>query len=195
MPIEMNDLVVIGVALVVVAFVIPRVSRFLWGKVTAVKGSLALELHSNSAQSGDRIYGRVTLQTRLPVNGLLRVALVGWENRQSGGQARRSRPVDVYRDEQVLEETRRFPDGFSHTYEFEFTVPASTAARKQEAMLQEMANLAADQESGAMASVLKLAATTSKRFQRRIYWKVETRLEADGIDLADKQRITVALKD
>jgi hypothetical protein len=187
----MTEIIFVGVALVIVAFLIPKVARSLREMITSVRGKISLDLSTDTVNTGERLYGSLTIATKRPIRGLLKVSLVGKENKRRQHSSGGSQLVEVYRKDHILEETRDFPAGFSQTYRFELIAPTATEARREEAILKEMAEVV----TGAMGSVLKLAASTSHHFKRRIFWNVEVRLDADGIDLFTKWRIKVNLLD
>jgi len=191
----MNELIFVGAALVVVSFLIPKIARSLREMITSYKGKISLDLITDTVTTGERLNGRLTIAIRKPVRGLLKVSLVGKESRKRQGSSGGSRLVEVYRKDHVLEETRDFPAGFTQTYPFEIIAPTASEARPGEAVLRELAEVASSQNSGAMASVLKLAASGSRHFKKRIYWCVEARLDADGLDVFTKWRIKVNLLD
>lgn len=177
--------VVIAIILAVVAY---YVARFM-------KGSVKLQLARNSASSGEALTGRVDLEAKRSIHGLLKVSLVGREKRRkrsTSGDGDTTEWVEVYRADRILEETRDFPSGYTQTYEFEIVAPTSAEARQGGAIMREMADKAGD---GVMGSVMKMAAGAADMMQGRIYWHMESRLDADGVDLYTKEKVTVNLRD
>ncbi len=177
--------VVLAVLIAIIAY---YVARFM-------KGSVKLPLARNSAASGEPISGRVDLEAKRSIHGLLKVSLVGREKREkrsSNGDGTTTEWVDVYRADRILEETRDFGGGFTQTYEFETVAPTSAEARRGGAVIREMADKAGD---GVMGSVMKMAAGAADMMQGRIYWHMEARLDADGVDLYTKEKVTVNLRD
>lgn len=159
--------------------------------VRSMKGAIKLDLTGDSASSGEFLSGRVSFATRRPARGQLKVSLLG-KVKQDGDSGNMS---EVYRQDQVLEETRDFPAGFTRTYDFELAAPTSSEARRGDEIMKQMGELAGGADAGAMGSVLKLALSAGSMVQRRIYWYVESRLDADGIDLVRKRRVRINLRD
>ena len=98
----------------------------------------------------------------------------------------------MYRDDLVLEESREFPAGFSRDYPFELTAPSRSVARSGAGMLNELAGKTG---SEVMDNVLKVAAGFAKHTASRIYWRIEARLDAEGVDLYSKQTVQLNLRD
>ncbi|MDX1566069.1 MAG: hypothetical protein R3236_11715 [Phycisphaeraceae bacterium] len=183
----MAGYIVLGIViLIVLGIVAYYVARFM-------KGRLKLELSSNAADSGEPLSGKVAMEAKRPIRGLLKVSLVGREKqrtRSSSGNDS-TKWVEVYRQDQVLEETREFPAGYTKTYAFEIVAPTSAEARRGGAIL----NKVGEKAGGAVEKVLKVAAGAANLIQGRIYWHVESRLDADGVDLYTKRRAHVNLRD
>jgi len=158
-----------------------------------MKGKLELELSRDSASSEELIRGRVTVEAKKNIHGLLKVSLVGREKR-----AKRDRDgdkstewVEVYRYDHVLEETRDFEPGFRQDYAFDLLAPTAAEVRSGSAMLKGIADKAGE---GVMGGVLKAAAGAADFMAGRVYWHVESRLDADGVDLFTKEKCQVNLK-
>ena len=188
---QTQDFIPLGIAIIAAAFLIPRITRWARELMTAHKGKISLDLSKGTVCSGERLTGRLTIGIKKPVRGLLNVSLVGKENRPRGGGSSGSRSVEVYRNDQIVEETRDFPSEFSKTYHFEFIPPTATEARRENAVLAELAK----QSEGPMGSIMKLTAASNSVFQRRIHWSIESRLDAEGIDLYQKKKLRVDLLD
>jgi hypothetical protein len=180
--------VLIGVLVVgVLAVVGYYVARFM-------KGRLKLEMARTAADSGETLGGRVTVEAKRPIQGLLKVSLVGREERRRRrhGNDRDTREwVEVYRQDRILEETREFPAGYTKTYAFEIVAPTSTEARRGGGALRK----AGEEAGGAMGAVMKMAAGAADLLQGRIRWHVEARLDAEGVDLYTRRRAHVNLRD
>lgn len=176
--------IVVGVLVAVIAY---YMARFM-------KGKLAMELSRNAAASGEPLAGRVDLEAKKSIHGLLKVSLVGREKRTKRDHDgdKSTEWVEVYRQDRILEETRDFGAGYTQTYEFEIVAPTSAEARRGGAVMREMAEKAGD---GVMGSVMKMAAGAADMMQGRIYWHMEARLDADGVDLYTKEKVTVNLRD
>lgn len=179
--------IVIAVIVLILGGVIAYyVARFM-------KGKLTLELSRSSASSEELISGTVSLEAKKSIHGLLKVSLVGREKRtrrKSDGD-KDTEWVEVYRYDQVLEETRDFEPGFVQNYPFDLLAPTSEEVRSGSAMLKAMANKAGD---GVMGGMMKMAAGAAGTFAGRVYWHVESRLDADGVDLFTKEKCSVNLR-
>lgn len=159
-----------------------------------MKGKLELELSRDSASSEELISGRMTVEAKKEIHGLLKVSLVGREKRKkrsSTSDSDSTEWVEVYRYDQVLEETRVFEAGFRQEYKFDLLAPTSTEVRSGSAALKGMADAAGD---GITGGLLKAAAGAASFMAGRIYWHVEGRLDAKGVDLYDKEKCQVNLK-
>lgn len=159
-----------------------------------MKGKLALELSRNSASSKELITGRVTLEAKKDIRGLLKVSLVGREKRTRRDHDGDSETeyVEVYRYDHILEETRSFEAGFRQDYGFDLLAPTSAEVRSGGGAIKAAANTMGD---GAMGGVLKAAAGAADFMAGRVDWHVESMLDADGVDLFTKEKCTVNLKD
>jgi hypothetical protein len=171
-----------AIALGVIAYYL---ARFL-------KGKLTLELPVTTVAPKQSLSGTLTVHAKKDIHGLLIVALVGRmrkKTRSSGGKSR-SELVDVFRRETVLEEQSEFPAGCTKNYQFEFIAPSSSEVRPGEELLRNVA----DKMDGIAGAALKLGASAVSMMQGRIYWHVEARLDATGVDLYTKHNVTVDLR-
>ena len=162
-----------------------------------LKGRLGLTLDQQSvATGGGHLTGTVTIEAKRPIRGLLKVSLVGKERRRSHSTNESGSTyewVEVYRQDQILENTRDFPVGHKESYDFKLEVPTASGARGQSgAALREIAEQVGD---GALGSIMKVAVGAASRQHGRLSWRVESRLDAEGIDLATKRKIVVNLDD
>lgn len=179
-------IVIAVVAAILIGVVAYYIARFM-------KGSLKLELSRSSASSEDLISGRVTVEAKKPIHGLLKVSLVGREKRQKRNSSDNNSTewVEVYRYDHILEETRDFEAGFQQTYDFDLLAPTTPEVRSGAAALQAAAAKAGD---GALGGMMKMAAGAASFLGGRIYWHAEARLDAKGVDLYDKEKCQVNLK-
>ena len=179
---------IIGAVVVVIigAIIAYYIARFM-------KGKLTLELSRNAAASGESLSGRVDVEAKKAMRGLLKVSLVGREKRKTRSHSSNNHStewVEVYRQDQILEETCDFPAGFSHSYDFEIIAPTSEQARQGGGMLKAAAEKAGD---GMMGSMMKMAASAADMMQGGIYWHAEARMDVDGVDLYTKEKVNVNL--
>ena len=175
------------VALAVIAFIG-------WKYVLPLfKGKLQLELPQTSAISHQPFHGRVTLQARRAIRGLLKVSLVGRERRLKHDPGKTGRYwFEVYRQNQTLEERREFEAGFQASYDFEMIPPTEAELRAKATALQSMAELVESAEQGAgvvVGGLLRTAVSAGGPESNQIHWHVESRLDAEGVDLFTKKKI------
>lgn len=140
-----------------------------------LKGSLDISLDSDSHPYGGVISGRLALQARKEINGnRLFAALVLTETRRERDFRGRSRSHtrEIWRTEATLEGARVYPAGHAGNYDFKLQVPS-------------------EQGDGFGDSTLGQAARFLLGGNRRLNWRVEARLDAEGVDLAASRRVSV----
>lgn len=139
-----------------------------------LKGSITVSLPRTAFNPGEQIEGSFQLLTRKEVNGNnLTAVLVATETtRERGYNGKTSTHTrEIYRSGQTLEHARVYPAGYAANYEFKIPVPAGRL--------------------GGSDSILGQALDMINSFGRRISWKVEVRLDAEGVDLASSKGVTV----
>jgi hypothetical protein len=157
-----------------------------------LKGRLKLELPQTSAIPHQPFRGRVTLRAKKPIRGLLKVSLVGRERRSRRDGESGSYWFEVHRQDQTLEERREFESGFQKTYDFELIPPTNAELHAKARALQNLADLveSSGQEAGRMVGrLVRGAMSIAGPESNRIYWHVESRLDAEGVDLYTKKKI------
>lgn len=164
-----------------------------------MKGRLKLELSRDSASSEELLSGKVSLETKKPIHGSLKVSLIGREQRykrnlSSSSNDKSKQWVEVYRYNHILEETRDFEPGFQQQYSFDLLAPTSAEVRSRSGAIAKSIASAADQSEGLMGGVLKAAASAASAMSGPIRWHVEARLDAKGVDLVAKQKCHVTLR-
>lgn len=140
-----------------------------------LKGSITVSLPRTAFNPGEQIEGSFQLLTRKEVNGNnLTAVLVATETTRERGYNGKTRTHtrEIYRSGQTLEHARVYPAGYAANYEFKIPVPA-------------------EQSLGGSDSILGQALNLINSFGRRIAWKVEVRLDAEGVDLASSKGVTV----
>ena len=181
----------IVICVILVGIILPVI---LYSVARFMKGKLALELSRSTVSSGEPLSGRVNLTANKSIYGLLQVSLVGRERsrgrRGSRGEIR-VRWVEVYRQDHILEETREFTPRVMQSYQFEIIAPTSAEARQCE----QHVTLPAAVDGGVIGLLFKVMQGFERMIRGRIYWHVEARLEADGIDLYTKRKVRVDLLD
>jgi len=140
-----------------------------------LKGSITISLPKTAFNPGEQVDGAFQLLTRKEVRGNnLTAALVATETVRERGYNGKSRTHthEIYRAGYILEAAKVYPPGFTANYQFKLAVPA------------EQPRFGGD-------SVLGQAVGLLTSLGRRVAWKVEVRLDAEGVDLASSQNISV----
>ena len=159
-----------------------------------MKGKLKLELSRDSASSEELLSGKVSLETKKPIHGSLKVSLIGREKRikrSSSNSGNSKEWVVVYRYTHVLEQKRDFEAGFQQEYSFDLLAPTATEVSSRTTALKAVAESAGD---GVMGGALKAAASVAGAMAQQIDWYVEARLDAKGVDLVSKEKCHVNLR-
>jgi len=146
-----------------------------------MRGSIKLALPQTSFGGGQMISGSFDLLTKKAIQGnQLVVTLRGvkvTEYRDNDGD-KKTRTDEIYRDQVVLEAARQYPAGHSVRHDFQIPTPN---VQSPEFM-----------NSGLGQTLVSAFRLLSDR-QTLIKWKIEARLDAKGIDLADSQTIQLNL--
>ncbi|HNY66128.1 MAG TPA: hypothetical protein PKM41_11880 [Deltaproteobacteria bacterium] len=146
--------------------------------VRRMKGSITLHLPRTAFNPGDTITGSFDVLTRKPVKGnRLTVSLIGVQTttaRRDGRAQTQSR--EIYRDERVLEEAREYGAGHTARHGFELPIPNMKAPEFMNSEVFQM-----------LAAAMTLLGSSDAR----ITWRVEARLDAQGVDLASSTQVTV----
>ena len=186
------DYILLGiVALILLGVGLYYAARFM-------KGKLKVELSRDSASSEELLSGKVALEAKKPIQGSLKVSLVGREKRikRSSSKSGNSKQwVEVYRYTHVLEETRDFEAGFKQAYSFDLLAPTPAEVRSRSRAIAKGIDDAAGDSKGVMGGVLKGAAVAASAMAAgNIHWRVEARLDAKDVDLVSKQKCHVNLR-
>ena len=143
-----------------------------------MRGSIKITLSKNSFNEGEQITGSFELTTRKEIEGnRLYVMLVGKEVTKEGrGEKARTRTMEIYRDELTIEEAKTFSAGETTKYDFQLGTPSSAGP---------------DFGSSALGKTLKVGMELLGGRRSYLQWIVEARLDAKGVDLASRKKITV----
>ncbi|MFK7788466.1 MAG: hypothetical protein AB8C95_03090 [Phycisphaeraceae bacterium] len=163
-----------------------------------MKGKLTVTLSQDSANTDELITGQVTLLAKKRIHGLLNISLVGKEERSKGtGDDRRYEWVEVYRYDHVLEQKRMFDAGTEHQYNFDLLAPKPAEVNSAATELKKWT----EKSSHGLVGKLKTKVATkmaeheaSGSLPDTVQWHVESRLDADGIDLFTVQPCKINLK-
>ena len=143
--------------------------------VRYLKGSITIFLPGTAFGPGGQVEGSFELITRQEVRGnSLTAALVATETtRQRGHNGKtHSHTHEVHRSGQTLEHAKVYPAGFTARYDFKIPVPAGSARMGGDSMLGQALEL-------------------FNSIGRSISWRIEVRLDAEGVDLASSQKVTI----
>ncbi|MBL4782651.1 MAG: hypothetical protein JKX92_10450 [Porticoccaceae bacterium] len=161
---------------VIVAILAAIIAYFV---LSHLKGSLDLLLTNTSFSHGETIKGSFNLNAKKLIEGnSLYVALIAREVTEErddeGGRDTRSR--EIYKNENRIDGPREYPQGFSETFSFEFTVPD---------------DIQSEFEGSTIGQAVKLIGNMMDNGSKHIEWKIEACLDAKGIDLRDSEKIYI----
>ncbi|HAN05934.1 MAG TPA: hypothetical protein DCW72_03885 [Elusimicrobia bacterium] len=167
-PDRINTLLVFAALAAVAGVAAYYLARYL-------KGSITISLPRTAFNGGEQVEGSFQLITRKEVNANnLTAALVATETTRERGYKGRTttHTREIYRGGQTLEHARVYPAGYQGSYNFKIAAPEGAQPFGQDS---------------ALGSALGLLTS----FGRRIDWRVEVRLDAEGVDLAASRKISV----
>jgi hypothetical protein len=148
--------------------------------IRGLKGNLTLALNQRGIGSGDKFTGTVKVVCKKPVEGNRLVAtLIGTEKivRRTDDETE-TEICEFYRDDAVLEGARSYEAGFEESYNFELVAPSAANAGTASSSLGKMMEVGMEMLTGR---------------DRDVYWKIEGRLDAKGLDLVDSEKVTINL--
>ncbi len=168
-PETINLLIIAAVAAALLGAAAYFVARFL-------KGRLKINLARESFAPGEAVEGSFELLAKKEIRGnALTAALVASETyteRDFKGRSRR-KTREIYRTGQPVEGARVYPAGYRADYNFKIAIPAGDLG-------------------GGGGSILGGALNLLGGLGSRVEWRVEVRLDAEGVDLSSSRRIYVA---
>jgi hypothetical protein len=161
-----NLIVILVVLLIVggiVAVIAYNIARFM-------RGSIKLNLLRTAFKPGDIITGNIDLLIKKPVeSNKLIVSLIGSQVTKTYEDGKpRTRSHEIYRDEILVEGATTYPGNHTSQHEFSIAVPNTGET--------EFAN-------STLGQALTTAAQLLSNKQTHLKWKIDTRLDAKGIDL------------
>jgi predicted small secreted protein len=167
LKIAIPAIVLLALVLVAVYYII----RFM-------RGSIKITLAKNSFNEGEQITGSFELTTRKEIEGnRLYVMLVGKEvTKERRGDKTRTHTREIYRDEVTIEDAKTFSAGQTMNYDFQLATPSSSGS---------------DFLSSPLGKTLKVGMDLLGGRRSYLKWVVEARLDAKGVDLASRKKITV----
>ena len=144
-----------------------------------LRGSIKLYLQNTSCNSGETVKGSFDLHTKKTIVGnRLAVELIGdkiTKTRKSDGKTD-SHTHEIFRNGVTLENRKTYQAGYKEKFDFELQTPDSN---QPDSMNSELA-----QTLGAALSLMS---------DRQVYvkWRVEARLDAEGVDLVDTEKVSI----
>jgi predicted small secreted protein len=167
LKIAIPAIVVLALVLVAVYYII----RFM-------RGSIKITLAKNSFNEGEQITGSFELTTRKEIEGnRLYVMLVGKEvTKERRGDKTLTHTKEIYRDEVTIEDAKTFSAGQTMNYDFQLATPSSAGS---------------DFLSSPLGKTLKVGMELLGGRRSYLKWIVEARLDAKGVDLSSRKKITV----
>ncbi len=143
-----------------------------------LRGKIRLNMPVTAFDMGDTIKGSFELHAKKPISGKrLIVRLIGTQHiRTKRGEKTETQTHEVFRKEEIIEDSRDYPAGFRERYAFELPTPK------------------AGQSGLPDNELLKTLASTARMIgnqRTKMRWKLEARLVAKGIDLVDSKRVYV----
>ncbi len=167
--------ILIGLALggAVIAVIIYYLMRFL-------RGSIKLTLANTAFNPGETIKGSIELLTKKQIQGnKLIVSLIGDQvSKIYKDDKKETRTREIHRGEILIESARVYSAGHSAIHTFEINIPGND-------------NVAAG--NSALGQALSMASSLLSSRETYYEWRVEARLDAEGIDLAKSQKISINL--
>jgi hypothetical protein len=144
-----------------------------------LRGSIKLYIQNTSCNSGETIKGSFELLTKKTIVGnRLAVELIGdkiTKTRKSDGKTD-SQSFEIFRNGVTLENQKIYQAGYKEKFDFELQTPDSNQPSSMNSEL-----------------VQTLGAAISLMSDRQVYikWRVEARLDAEGVDLVDTEKVSI----
>ncbi len=172
----MTDNTILTIVIAVAALAVIATGLFFLARY--LRGKIKLKLPVTSFNLGDTIKGSFELHAKKPISGKrLIVRLIGTQHvRTKRGDKTETHTHEIFRQEELIEDSRDYPAGFRENYAFELAAPKS------------------GQSEIPGGDLIKTLASTANMIGNRrvdVRWKLEARLVAKGIDLVGSKRIYV----
>jgi hypothetical protein len=166
-PETTNTLVVGGLILAAAGVGAYYLARYL-------KGSVSIMLARNSFNAGEAVEGSFELLARKEISANTLTAFVAAyetvRERDFRGRSK-TRTREIYRTGQTVEQARVYPAGYRGSYNFRIPLP--------------------DGHFGGGGAMLGSTLGFLSGASRNVSWKVEVRLDAEGVDLGASEKIYV----
>ena len=166
-PETANTLIIAGLLLAAAGGGAYYLTRYL-------KGSISIRLPRNSFNAGEAVEGSFELLARKEISANALTAFVAAyetvRERDFKGRSK-THTREIYRTGQALEQARVYPAGYRGSYNFRIPLP--------------------DGRFGAGGAMMGSTLGFLSGASRNVSWKVEVRLDAEGVDLASGEKIYV----
>ena len=172
----MTDSSILTIIITVAAIALIATGAFFLARY--LRGKIKLQLPVTGFNPGEPIKGNFELHAKKPITGKrLIVRLTGTKHiRTKRGDKTETHSHEIFRKEELIEESRDYPAGFRESYAFEIAAPQS------------------GQSEVPGGDLLKTLSSTVDMIGNRrveIRWKLEARLIAKGLDLVGSRRIYI----
>ena len=175
------------------AIIVPIVLYFTF---RMLKGSLKVELDQKNVSSGQAITGKLHLHTKKAIHcDRLFIALIGErERRRSRSSSNSSNSTywdEFYRDEVDVWIDQPLHAGMRESMNFEMQAPTEGQAMNTGQAIQKAAE---EVDNEIAKTLMQGVGTVASALGGRKRWRVVTRLETKGVDLAASKKLHVSLK-
>lgn len=173
------EFVLILILLVVILGIITTIVLF---TLKYLKGSVKITMPKNSFQEPENITGNIELKAKKTIeSNQLIVSIIGQEiisRRDSRGRLRKNYN-EIYKFEQILENTTTYPAGTQKSYSFGFQFPQIPNFNPQNNQIQNTIN-----------TISSISRAINGNFRnKRLEWTIKVRVDASGVDLTNSKRI------
>ena len=168
-----------AIGLVLVSIAAYYIMRFL-------KGSIKLHLDKRGFNLGEVVKGSFVLNTKKEIMGnTLTVALIGTKHIKyhddNKDDRNRDTTIEIYNNQVMIEQGMTYSAGFSQKYDFEIVTPPAPQTSE-------------NKEDGLNSSAFKMTSSAMQFMSDKSIsysWKVEVRLDIDGVDIATSEKVFV----
>lgn len=166
--------------LIVLLFAVVIISVIAYNILRYLRGSIRIELPGTIFNPGEKVRGSFLLHTRQTIRGKrLIVNLIGEQITEARERGEiRTRSTEIYRDEKLIEDARIYPGSLKTRYVFDLTLPDSDSS---------------DFMNSPLGGIFSAAMRFTGNRKTYLRWKIEVRLEAEGLDLTTSKRIKLNL--
>jgi len=175
---------IMPIIIVVVVAILGGIAAYFF--VRASKGKLELHMPTTGFNSGEKIAGTVTITTKKSLDARrFFVALIGHEEierRDNSQDGKRTERHEIYRDEYSFLDGEQLQAGMNQSFEFALIAPGKGSVQGGGG------GLGSGLGDGFEINVGPLSIGNQRR---RLHWKIETRVDLPGVDLAKSKSVRV----